>query len=77
MIKGKAMVETYNHNNINVSVVDEYKGKHKSICICHQDCVYFHPDAHNNCMFAQEAYELSKLIGIVLVMECRYYKCKE
>jgi hypothetical protein len=59
---------------MDVSVVEEYKGLHKSICICHQGCAYFHPGEPPNCKFAQEAYELSKNIGIVLVMECKYYE---
>jgi hypothetical protein len=58
---------------MDVSVVEEYKGQHKSICVCHQGCAYFKPGDTLNCKFAQAAYELSKTVGIALVMECKYY----
>jgi len=70
---GGRMIAFYYHNDMIVSVVEDFKGLHKSICVCHQGCTNFHPGEDNNCQFAQQAYELSKQIGIALIMECQHY----
>ena len=67
-------ITEYSHHNMNVSVVEEFKGKHKDICICHQGCLFFAPKEELSCNFAKRAFGASKEIGIVLVMECKHYR---
>lgn len=70
------MLEVYKHYGMEVSVVSKYKGKHKDICICHRGCKYFMPGDSDYCQFAADAFDLSKEIGLVLVMECKHFEPK-
>ena len=63
----------YKHHDKNVFVVHEFLGDHKKICICHQGCVKFKPGTDENCPTAEMSYQLSKITGLVLVMECKDY----
>ena len=67
------MIVKHNHHGMTSWVVSAYKGENKDICICHQGCARFKPNTPENCPTAQAAFELSKKVGIVLVMECKDY----
>ena len=57
--------------------VEKYDGEHKDINICQQGCIHFKPDElGNNCSIAQTTFELSKIVGIILVHSCRSYETK-
>jgi len=67
-------VVQYNHKGKDVFVVDRFRGRHKNICLCHQDCGRFVPEApEKHCGIALQAYKLSRYVGLVLVMECNQY----
>ena len=61
------MIHRYHHHGRSVAVNDRYQGQHKDICICHR-C------AHRYCNAAQMAFDMSKVIGLVLVMECKDFE---
>ena len=63
----------YEHHGMEVTVVKKFKGRHKEICVCHS-CEYFKWWEEDNCFYATMAFELSKVTGIVTVMECQYYE---
>ena len=78
MINEVVEITTIRRFGMRPSVVSEYKNKHKKICICHQRCKYFRPDTPStHCEIANSSFELSKKVGIVLVMECDRYEVKE
>lgn len=65
------MIEKYNHHKKEVSVVAEFKGKHRDLNVCQQGCSLFRPGESNNCAIAEMSFQLSKQVGIVTVMECK------
>lgn len=66
-------IEIYSHHGMNVSVKSKFKGKHKEMCLCHE-CKHFYPNTKENCVFAQRAFELSKDVGLALILECEYFQ---
>ena len=68
------MKTEYEHFGKNVTAKKAYRGLHRDICICHANCEYFLPDSpKKHCNIAAMAYQLSREVGIVLVMECERY----
>lgn len=67
-------VKDYNRHGLRVTGVKEYHDKHKEICVCHRGCQRFKPwNTDEHCEIAAMTYQMSKLVGIVLVMECKLY----
>ena len=54
-------------------VVTEFMNRHKAIAMCHQDCIKFIPGDEKHCKIAQQCFELSKTVGIVLPLVCDRY----
>jgi len=68
----------YSHYGMGVTAREKYQGCHKDICICHSDCCYFKPEEPSqHCNVAAMAYQLSREVGIVLVMACKRYRKKQ
>ena len=66
----------YEHHGKTVSVKEEYKGKHRDICLCWQKCKHFKPENRaENCKTANAVYKNCVDFGIVSpVMECTDYE---
>lgn len=61
----------YEHHNVEVSVQEHLKGKHREHCLCFQGCVFFKPNTPENCPMAQVLFSLDVLLGLTTpVWEC-------
>ena len=67
--------EKYLHHGIEVSVLSRYKGMHRELCLCFNECSKFKPDTPDNCPIAEKLYQLDKSYGLVTpVLECLVYE---
>lgn len=69
------MITKLNRHGKEVFGNDTYLNQHKQICICHQ-CAKLDLDPNKNCSIAKKTFDLSKEVGIVLVMECKDFTNK-
>lgn len=68
-------VEKYIHHGVEVSVVAEQKGKHRSICLCFENCRFFKPGTPDNCEIAQATFEnCVKFNTTTPMLECPKYE---
>lgn len=73
-IKMNEIVE-YEHHNAVVKVRKDLKGKHRSFCLCWNNCQHFKPGQIDNCQIAQDVYKNCVEYNIVTpVFECPKYK---
>lgn len=68
----------YVHHGVEVSVMEEEKGKHREHCLCWAHCKFFIPDTTANCPIAHTLFELDKLWHVTTpVFECAKYEMGE
>lgn len=61
---------------INGALVEEYRCKNRDINICqHGKCKKFKPELPaQHCPYAATTYQLSRIVGIVLVAKCSLFE---
>jgi hypothetical protein len=65
----------YEHYGTLVSVQENLRGKHRSHCLCYQNCKHFKPGQGDHCQIAKENYELCVKNRTTQVMwECPKYE---
>lgn len=74
----KPAIEKYEHHGTEVSVISEFKGRHRDLCLCWQDCKKFHPSSPvegANCPIAKAVFENCVIYDLVTpVLECARYE---
>lgn len=62
--------EQYEHHGKIVTVIKEYKGRHRELCLCYS-CALFKPGSPDNCPIANLNYAVCVAHGVTLpVLEC-------
>lgn len=62
-----------NNTQFSTVVNMKYKSKESEICICQQGCTKFNPSCKNNCQYAEMSYQISRMVGICLILECQHF----
>jgi len=69
--------EKYMHHGKDVSVISQFKGRHREICLCFNECKFFIPGTPENCPIAEANYAFDVGQGIVTpILECPKYEAK-
>jgi|GEM_PF-1019759 len=69
--EGEVIYEKYEHHGAMVWVRTDLKGLHRQHCLCFAPCAKFKPGQDDNCLLAQENYEMCVRHNMTLpVWEC-------